>query len=100
MTLPQFVWASTAAAVIERFGGFSAYTILGEDNLNSAANAFTASSTPHNMFDRLDLWLMPAQVCGILWLAICDLLFTWFRTIMGTLLQTPMLCILQIPTIN
>ncbi|KAF9472887.1 hypothetical protein BDN70DRAFT_867965 [Pholiota conissans] len=57
----KFVWASTAAAVIERFGGFSAYTILGEDNLNSAANAFTASSTPHDMFDCLDLWLVPAQ---------------------------------------
>ncbi|KAF9472837.1 hypothetical protein BDN70DRAFT_886513 [Pholiota conissans] len=58
----KFVWASTAAAVLERFGGFSAYTILGEDNLNSAANAFTASSTPHDMFDCLDLWLLPAQV--------------------------------------
>ncbi|CAA7263813.1 unnamed protein product [Cyclocybe aegerita] len=57
----KFTWASSAAAVLERFGGFSAHAILGEANLNSALNAFTASSTPHTWFDCLNLWLVPAK---------------------------------------
>ncbi|KAF9472839.1 hypothetical protein BDN70DRAFT_844095 [Pholiota conissans] len=57
----KFAWASTAATVLEYFGGFSAYTILGEDKLNSAANTFTAGADVHHMFDRLNLWLVPAQ---------------------------------------
>ncbi|KAJ3490132.1 hypothetical protein NLJ89_g11461 [Agrocybe chaxingu] len=57
----KFDWASTAAAVLKRFGGFSTYDILGGDNLNSAVNAFTVTETPHVLFDCLNLWLVPAQ---------------------------------------
>ena len=58
----QFAWASSAAAVLERFGDFSARDILGDDNLNSPLNAFTTEGLAHMLFDRLDLWLTPAQV--------------------------------------
>ncbi|KAF8334626.1 uncharacterized protein EI90DRAFT_443897 [Cantharellus anzutake] len=53
-------WAKKAAALIERFGGFSSIQMLGDHCLNSPLNAFTASDTPHKQFDSLDLWLVPA----------------------------------------
>ncbi|KAF6746670.1 hypothetical protein DFP72DRAFT_1152120 [Ephemerocybe angulata] len=57
----KFAWASTAAVVLECFSGFSALAILGEANLQSPLNVMTASDAPHTLFDRLDLWLVPAK---------------------------------------
>ncbi|KAI0749190.1 hypothetical protein C8Q80DRAFT_1119548 [Daedaleopsis nitida] len=57
----QDKWASTAGAMIEHFGGFSAHDVLGEDNLHSPKNAFIASVQAHTTFDHLDMWLTPAM---------------------------------------
>ncbi|KZT74307.1 hypothetical protein DAEQUDRAFT_753793 [Daedalea quercina L-15889] len=57
----QFGWAQTAGAIVERFGGFSPRDILGENDLHSPTNAFTATTEPHALFDNLDLWLTAAQ---------------------------------------
>jgi hypothetical protein len=62
---PQFEWAKTAGAIIERFGGFSTHGVLGEQGLNSPKNAFLASDDPHRQFDGLDIWLTLAEVCSI-----------------------------------
>lgn len=59
----QFQWAKTAAAILERFGKFSAREILGDKGLNNPVNAFTASHDMHVMFDNLNLCLTPAKVC-------------------------------------
>lgn len=57
--------------MIERFGGFKAHDVLGDDNLHSPKNAFISSTNPHMLFDRLDIWLTPAMVCRPLSLP-CD----------------------------
>ncbi|KXN89744.1 hypothetical protein AN958_05284 [Leucoagaricus sp. SymC.cos] len=57
----EFEWAKSAAAIIERFGGFSPHDILGGDVLNSPANAFLSTFAPHAEFDRLSIWLESAR---------------------------------------
>ena len=48
--------------MIERFGGFSSHDVLGDNILNSPLNAFTATASPHEEFDGLDMWLTPVNV--------------------------------------
>ena len=58
---PQFDWARTAEAIIERFGGFTVHDTLGEEDIQSPKNAFTSSLEPHSCFGRLDLYLTPVK---------------------------------------
>ncbi|KAI0712657.1 hypothetical protein C8Q76DRAFT_797492 [Earliella scabrosa] len=59
--LAKFEWARTSGAIIEHFGGFSVHDVLGQDDLHSLKNAFTASLDPHMRLDVLDIWLTPAM---------------------------------------
>jgi hypothetical protein len=60
----KFAWARTAGAILERFGGFSSVSLLGDEVLNSPLNAFTATTEPHDAFDQLNMWLTPAKICA------------------------------------
>jgi len=59
--LAKFRWGKMAGAMIERFGGFSSHDVLGDNILNSPLNAFTATASPHEEFDGLDMWLTPVN---------------------------------------
>ncbi|KAJ8463610.1 hypothetical protein ONZ51_g10156 [Trametes cubensis] len=56
----KFEWARTAGSMIEHFRGFNVHEVLGQDNIHSPKNAFTACADHHGMLDQLDIWLTPA----------------------------------------
>ncbi|KAI0797151.1 hypothetical protein C8Q75DRAFT_862859 [Abortiporus biennis] len=54
-------WASTAAAMIERFGDLDCKAVLGEEFLHNPLNAILATHIPHARFDELRIWFTPAK---------------------------------------
>lgn len=59
----KFNWVGTTAAIIEHFVGFSVYTLLDSQSLNSHHNAMLLVPFVHKYFDSFKLWLMPWMVC-------------------------------------
>ncbi|KAI0782657.1 hypothetical protein C8Q75DRAFT_811583 [Abortiporus biennis] len=53
-------WASTVAAIIERFDDFKCEAILGEDFLRNPLNAILATPALHARFDQLRIWFTAA----------------------------------------
>ncbi|TBU29134.1 hypothetical protein BD311DRAFT_777716 [Dichomitus squalens] len=54
-------WASSAAAVLDRFAGIEIKSILRNLDVHNPLNAFMTSHDPHVRFDGLDMWLTPSK---------------------------------------
>ncbi|KAJ6486672.1 hypothetical protein C8R45DRAFT_995488 [Mycena sanguinolenta] len=55
----KFNWASSAAAILDRFSGIDVKKLLGGTNLHSAVNAVMATHEGHELLDCLLLCLVP-----------------------------------------
>ncbi|KAJ3563707.1 hypothetical protein NP233_g8769 [Leucocoprinus birnbaumii] len=53
--------ARTAGAILEPFRGFHPQIHDDDTVLHSPSNSFTAPKLPHGEFNKLDLWLIPAE---------------------------------------
>ncbi|TBU65150.1 hypothetical protein BD310DRAFT_1002611 [Dichomitus squalens] len=54
-------WASSAAAVLDRFAGIEIESILRNLDVHNPLNAFMTSHDPHFLFNGLDMWLTPSK---------------------------------------
>ena len=52
----------TVEAIIQRFGGFDAYALLGSKDVNNPRNAMTIAPVARCMVRSLNLWLTPFKV--------------------------------------
>ena len=57
-----FGWARMASAIIEHLGGYTVRDLLGFEDFHNPRNVMLLTAMAHELFDELDIWLVPFEV--------------------------------------